>query len=175
MASLLSLSCSINGGRPDDIEIVDLRINHFQQTGFGLRPQLVYQIQESGEIGGDAWKFHYDEIEGFNYEPGYVYDLRASKLIDANPPQDASAIKYILLKVRSKQKVAEGENFDIKLKFGGENFVTRDGVKNFLLDRYEIDCDILCTDLDDYLENNPEVTGTFVHQPDRVLKLMSLR
>lgn len=57
---------------------------------------------------GDAqqWEYFYGNIAGFDYEPGYEYVLRVKKEEVTNPPQDASSIKYTLVKVVSKEKVA---------------------------------------------------------------------
>lgn len=56
---------------------------------------------------GDAgqWEYFYGNIAGFDYEPGYEYVLRVKKEEVKNPPQDASSVKYTLVKVLSKEKV----------------------------------------------------------------------
>lgn len=166
-------SCSENGlqGRNENLM---MRVNHFKQTGIGEGKHLVYLVQEAGEIGGEQWNFMYEPIEGFDFEPGYVYDLRLKKQAVPNPPQDGSSVRYILLNVISKTPVPEDENFDIRLKWGGENFVTSHGEDPYLLDEYLIDCNSLCSELNNALQNNEEVTGTFSHGPDSSLKLISL-
>ncbi|HNF49270.1 MAG TPA: DUF4377 domain-containing protein [Chitinophagales bacterium] len=52
------------------------------------------------------WQLFYDQIEGFNYEEGYEYELLISKEKIVNPPADASDTKYTLVKEISKKKVA---------------------------------------------------------------------
>ena len=42
-------------------------------------------------------------IEEFDYEEGYAYRLKVKKTHLANPPADASNVRYKLLKVLSKQ------------------------------------------------------------------------
>ena len=41
----------------------------------------------------------------FDYEKGYEYKVKARKIILANPPQDASSVKYDYLETISKKKV----------------------------------------------------------------------
>lgn len=50
------------------------------------------------------WELFYTNIEGFTYEKGYEYELLVSKHKVANPPADASAIKYSLVKIIHKIK-----------------------------------------------------------------------
>ena len=51
-----------------------------------------------------AWELFYSEIEGFEYEPGYLYRIRVreEKLDPAQVPADASSIKYTLVSVEEK-------------------------------------------------------------------------
>ena len=173
---LTGSSCSLKGGPEGKLEIVELRINHFQQTAVGLQPQLVMLVQENEAIGGEEWSYWYDGIERFNYEPGYTYDLKAKKIEIENPPQDASSIKYIMINVRSKEPVVENESFEIGLKRYGENFVEGTNPSFSLIGEYDIDCTTMCNELEEKL-SSPEVTelmGTFTHGPASSLVLQSL-
>ena len=168
-------SCSLVGADPDDIELIEMRLNHYKQTAVGVYPQLVYLVQQDNEIGGENWTYFYDEIEGFDYESGYLYDLKVRKLKIQNPPQDASGFKYILQKVISKENVGNNVNFDIRLKWAGNNFVETTGNEFSILGEYMIDCSALCDDLSQGLENDEELTGTFNHLGDNKIKLISLQ
>lgn len=53
------------------------------------------------------WEYFYDNIEGFNYEPGYEYLLTVSTTKIENPPADGSSIKYTLIKQISKTKISQ--------------------------------------------------------------------
>jgi len=71
----------------------------------GVGKQKCYLVKE-----GDAkiWSYMYQSVEGFTYEPGCEYVLKVKKEKVANPPADASSIRYILEKVVSKkQKISE--------------------------------------------------------------------
>ena len=52
----------------------------------------------------DEWQLFYNNIDGFNYEPSYDYVVTVSTAKIANPPADASSIKYTLIKQISKIK-----------------------------------------------------------------------
>lgn len=173
LVSIFSLSCSLKGNPPGIPEVVDMRINHYQQTGIGEGLYLVYLVQEGENIGGEDWSYLYDEVEGFKYEPGYVYDIKVRKVEVENPPADASSIKYILVNVRSKEKVPENETFEIDLKKYEYSFVNFEGDEMFLLYKYLIDCNSMCDELINDLESQEKVTATFIHGPDESLILQS--
>ncbi len=168
-------SCSMVGIDPNDIESIEMRINHHKQTAVGLGPQMVYLVQEEDEIGGEDWKYLYEEIEGFTYESGYLYDLRVRKINVQNPPQDGSGLKYVLKKVVSRERTGADEKFDIKLKWGGNNFVQNVNDEYSILGEYIIQCEQLCEELSLMLENNEEVTGTFTHLAENRLKLILIQ
>ncbi|MDR5590036.1 DUF4377 domain-containing protein [Christiangramia sp. SM2212] len=175
LTSFFSVSCSIKGNPPGKPEMVDLRINHFRQTAMGEGPYLVYLIQESEDIGGENWGYLYDGIEGFEYELGYVYDLKVKKITLENPPADGSSIKYILVNVRHKEKAPVNAEFDIQLKAYNYNFVTMEDDDIWLLNTYSINCNILCESFLSELETSEQITGTFIHGPEENLVLQSYR
>lgn len=174
LASILSVSCSLQGDSPVSIETVDMRINHFRQTAMGEGRYLVYLTQEDSDVGSSDWSYLYDKIEGFDYEKGYIYDLKVRKINIENPPADGSTIKYVLVNVRSKERALEDESFDIYLKSFGENFLTQSNEDLLLLYEYKIDCGNMCETLETGLESEENVTGTFIHGPDESLLLQSI-
>ena len=52
---------------------VKIRINHYQQSAIGEATKLVLLTQEGNMIGTDEWLYHYSEINGFNFEWGFVF------------------------------------------------------------------------------------------------------
>ncbi|MCM8570768.1 DUF4377 domain-containing protein [Gramella jeungdoensis] len=175
LAFLGTNSCSMVGDVGNNQgELVDVRINHYRQTGIGEALHLVYLMQEGEGIGSENWSYLYEGIEGFDFELGYIYDLKARKVKVEDPPMDGSSIKYILVNVRSKKKVSEDETFEIKLKWGGSNFVTGSNNNFYLLDEYEIICSDLCEEFSQILQDRDEVRGTFVHGDSETLKLISI-
>jgi len=171
-----TLSCSDDEHEP---AIVTLRVNHFQQTAIGVGQQLVLLTQEAKKIGTDNWSYFYFNIEGFNYEPGFIYLLSVEKQKISNPPQDASSIKYILKEVLSKQKVDDDITFEIKLKStkisDPPSFVIGDLTSNYkILNEINFNCEDLCEDLSIKLETEDEVSGIFKHAENNSLSLISI-
>ncbi|SFT85879.1 META domain-containing protein [Lishizhenia tianjinensis] len=78
-------------------------VNSFKTDCTGVGPQQCLLIQHGDSLGNN-WSNFYDQIEGFTYEPGYIYELEVKKTVldPANVPADASTIKYSLVKEISK-------------------------------------------------------------------------
>jgi len=71
----------------------------------GVTPMKCLIIKKAGQT---EWEFFYNNIEGFNYEPGYEYVVEVKTEKIENPAADQSSIKYILVKEVSKdQKKSE--------------------------------------------------------------------
>ncbi|MGY3942800.1 DUF4377 domain-containing protein [Aeromonas tecta] len=66
----------------------------------GVAPMKCMQVRGQP---GESWSFFYQQIEGFNFEPGYNYELEVSKEQLTDVPADASSVRYQLIKVVSKQ------------------------------------------------------------------------
>lgn len=62
-------------------------------------PEVCYWIKVDN---APVWQICHSQIEDFNYESGYEYELlvKAQEILD--PPQDASSRKYSLLSIVSK-------------------------------------------------------------------------
>jgi hypothetical protein len=67
----------------------------------GEVPQKCLQVRESES---EPYRNLYSSIDGFDYEPSYVYELRVEATPVANAPADSSAVRYRLLEVVSKRK-----------------------------------------------------------------------
>jgi len=68
----------------------------------GEGPQECYQVKETPE---GEWQLFYDEIAGFQWEPGYIYELRVNVYQVENPPAGGSSLRYELVEVASKTLV----------------------------------------------------------------------
>lgn len=68
----------------------------------GVQKKDCMQVKFDKE--GGEWELFYDTIEGFNYEPGYEYELVVKSERVDNPPADAPGIKYTLVKEVSRLK-----------------------------------------------------------------------
>lgn len=72
----------------------------------GVGPQQCLQIKENPE---DEYGLWYSPIEGFDYEPGYEYELVVAVEEDPDAPADASTINLVLVEEVSKTAVEVAE------------------------------------------------------------------
>lgn len=173
--TFIVLSCD-----EENVQIVNFRVNHFQQTATGVSQTLVLLIQTAEDIGKEDWSLFYSTIDGFDYEAGYVYDLMVELRKVKNAPIDAPSVHYVLNKVISKEKVADDIEFEINLKSvtrsSPPSFVTGDVTSGFkILDQVEIDCNSLCNELNQMLEEEDELSGIFLHAETESIKLIELK
>jgi len=72
-------------------------------TGVGKMSCL--QIQKGNIVDlNKKWDLFYSQIEGFEYQPGFIYKLKVKEVTIENPPADASSIKYTLIEILEKKK-----------------------------------------------------------------------
>lgn len=70
----------------------------------GVGEQRCLQVKKGGNLEMGEWQNFYASIEGFDYEPGYVYQLRVRETPRPEPvPADASSIVYTLEEVIEKR------------------------------------------------------------------------
>lgn len=164
-------SCSSDGG--NESQTIDMRINHYQNTGLAVGPVLTLLVQQDDAIGTNNWSKFYTNIEGFNYVPGKIYSISVRVEQIDNPPADASSLKYTLLEINSIQDVENETPFKIDLKINGQSFITTNAGYE-LLNQIKIDCNILCDELDLKLENQDFVIGTFKRRVNDEIQLIEL-
>ncbi len=78
----------------------------------GAGPQLCYQVKNNPE---EDWQLFYSQIEGFQFEPGYEYELLVAEVPVKNPPADASTVQYILVEEVSKTQVEPEETEQVNV------------------------------------------------------------
>jgi len=171
---ILLTSCSNDNDSVD----VTLKVNHYKQTAIGVDKTLVLQIQENNNIGSDNWTFLHNEIEGFNYELGNVYEISAKKETISNPTTDGSSVKYVLIDIISKISVENGTTFELNLKnnlLNPPEYVYGNTQEGFtLLNEIKIDCNAACNELTSALTNENNLNGIFSHVNSETIKLESL-
>jgi heat shock protein HslJ len=101
LASVVVAACGPVGGSAEKTIYVGPR----QVDCVGVAPQKCLLVKENPD---DDWSMYYDRIEGFDYEPGYEYELRIVEEEVENPPADASSIRWTLVEVVSKTRSLEG-------------------------------------------------------------------
>lgn len=80
-------------------EIVTLYVGPEQVDCVGVAPQKCLLVRESTEVD---YSYFYGNIEGFEYEPGYNYELQVNQIPVENPPADGSSIRWTLIEVVEK-------------------------------------------------------------------------
>lgn len=70
----------------------------------GVAAQKCMLVKENPE---GEYSLFYDQIEGFEYEGGFEYKLVILEQQVEDPPADASSIKWILVRVESKEPAGE--------------------------------------------------------------------
>lgn len=91
-----------------------MTIQHYKVPCQGESIQMCYLVKTQGQAD---WEYSYDEIQGFEYEWGYVYTLKVNKITIDNPPQDGSSIAIRLVKVVKKEAVTG--SFELPLSMEG--------------------------------------------------------
>ncbi len=72
----------------------------------GVGPQQCYQLKTDP---ADDWTLHYGAIEGFDFQPGYEYQLKVWKRENADPPADAASWTYVMVEELNKTSVMGGD------------------------------------------------------------------
>ena len=70
----------------------------------GIGPQKCMLVRESPD---KKWTYFYDNINGFDFEKGYEYELQVQITQIDNPPADASSLRYELVEITSKNQIAK--------------------------------------------------------------------
>ena len=90
------------------VQIVTITLEPYRTFCSGVGPQLCYVANVDGQE-----TLLYGEIEGFTFEWGTAYELRVRVEPVANPPADASSIRYVLEAVLSQEPVRPDFTFEI--------------------------------------------------------------
>ena len=101
----ITVSCSKEENKTTQIEGTLIRVNHYKEDCVGLIEQECFLVQQEDAIGSDNWTFFYDDIVGFTFIAGFIYDLDV-KIEERNPiPQDIGKYRYTLIKVISQTPI----------------------------------------------------------------------
>ena len=100
LAGALALgACSAFG---EGGEVRRLTVDAQTQECVGVAVQQCLRVRYAPDA---EWELFYDEIEGFDYEPGFVYVLDVEVRRVADPPADGSSLAYRLVRVVDKRAV----------------------------------------------------------------------
>lgn len=82
-------------------------INSAKVDCTGVGPMSCFQIQKGTNLEDGKWELLYDQIEGFDYEPGHIYQVEVEVSQKEEPlPADASSLSYKLVKKISETQDA---------------------------------------------------------------------
>ena len=101
LVALLLAVASCKSSNSDTEASVTYWINSARVPCVGVGPMECLEVRQSESAD---WQLFYSDIEGFDYEPGYLYRIkvREEKRDPENIPADASSIRYILVSVEEK-------------------------------------------------------------------------
>ena len=91
---------------PDAKNIETLIIGPYTETCFGPFEQQCYlEFNEESQ----EWEFFYESIQGFDFEPGYIYRLKVSLHEREEGIQDVGRYAYHLVEIISKEEASVDE------------------------------------------------------------------
>ena len=111
---LILLSLTIGCGRTDTLitstqkNIETITIGPYTETCQGFHPvdqQCYLEFNEESQ----EWEFFYENIQGFDFEPGYIWTLKVRLKDRGAGIQDAGRYAYHLIEVLSKEEASIDE------------------------------------------------------------------
>lgn len=125
-----------------------LFVDHHKSECNGVATYLCLRVRNSPD---DEWRYFYSSIKGFEYQPGYNYELKVAVEAIENPPADSSGRVYSFAEVLSKTKESSETVFDISVS-ESERFVKLSENIYQLYNDQTVQCSApLCSILDDLL------------------------
>ncbi|MFV0237024.1 MAG: DUF4377 domain-containing protein [Flavobacteriales bacterium] len=115
--SILASCNSTQKGVQETMKTEIFWVNSAKVDCVGVGPMSCMQIQKSDYMTFGGWKNFYSQIEGFKYQPGYLYKLKVS-VEDLDPktlPADVSSKRYKLVEVLRKEADPKAQAHDIWL------------------------------------------------------------
>lgn len=80
-------------------------VNSYKVYCTGVTPQMCLQIQKGEKLKPGVWENFFDEIRGFDWQPGFIYKIkvRENEIPASQVPADASSIRYVLVEELKKE------------------------------------------------------------------------
>lgn len=121
VGSILFSACTPSGGEPavdegDSGEVKTFYVGPETAECEGEGPQTCLLVKESPDAD---YQFFYSSIDGFNYEPGYEYELLVQVDPVENPPAGGSSLSYTLVEEVSKTPVETTSQGEVKTLYVG--------------------------------------------------------
>lgn len=166
---VLALMAGASLGCTGSAKTETLTVQHYKVPCQGESTMMCYLVKKQDQAD---WEYFYDEIQGLDYEWGYVYTLEVSTETITNPPQDGSSIATKVEKVLKKEKVAEGTTFELPLTVEGAPMLTQKGQSWSYFNTIEV---VSSASLDSLIKKSS--TGVFEQQAGKsnILRLVSVK
>lgn len=105
-------------------DTLKLNLDHYKVPCSGESLQLCYLVSKNGS----APEYFYDEIEGFEFDWGFTYELLVHTKTVRNPKADASTLVFVLDKMIKKEKVPNTTSFEIPVMIDNQpTFISDNG------------------------------------------------
>lgn len=172
----LFFSCSADDASTTNEEVT-LFVNHYKTTS--VLNGTLFLIQENDAIGGNTFEGT-AFIQNFNFQQGFEYKITANKIRTQNAGTDAATSSYELVSVNEKNQISPQATFTIPVArfvngVGYVSFVQGTSANGFILGQeIIIECQNLCSQLENLIPNQEAATGTFTHGPDGTYVLQEL-
>lgn len=173
---ILFFACSADDASSTNEEVA-LFVNHYKTTSVLHGTQFL--IQENSAIGSDSFK-GISFIQNFNFQQGFEYKITAKKIRTQNAGTNAGTISYELVSVDEKNQISPQTTFTIPVArfvngVGYVSFVQGTSANGFILGQeVVIECQNLCSQLENLIANQDLATGTFTHGTDGTYVLQEL-
>ena len=103
IGAIFFLSCTAGNKKADQHVYW---VNSTTVSCVGQAPSKCLQVQKSETLDPLAWDTFPASIEGFEYEPGYIYKIvvKETHIDPADLPADVSSIEYTLVEILEKRQ-----------------------------------------------------------------------
>jgi len=123
---LVGATLTACGAEPDITNQKTIYVGPSQVDCVGVAPQQCLLLKENPD---DEWSLFYDQIEGFDFEEGYEYELIVEEQVIDEPPQDGSMLRTSLVEIVSKTEVIQPST-DQPVGRAGLPTLTWEAIKN---------------------------------------------
>ncbi|MCW5519213.1 hypothetical protein J1N09_05145 [Aureitalea sp. L0-47] len=172
IATVLLFSCSESDESITQVQ-VELSVSHYKTTDPFNGTAFI--INEDGDPTPKR-----AQIDNFFFEPGFNYQLTANKVTTENAGTNSGSVRYRAVTVNSREAVRPDIEFRIPLiQFvngsGLATFIRRQADSTFILsNEIQFNCNYFCVELDQAIEQQYAVEGSFSHGPDGTYVLQAL-
>lgn len=91
---------------PQENELIKrLLINSYRVECQGFILQECLLIKEGAAIPNGRWSNFYEDIEGFTFTPGFIYDIEVEKIKRDPRLQDVGLYRYVFVQLNAKTAV----------------------------------------------------------------------